>query len=323
MSAVSPAKLVFKDREEFRSFHLGEERSFLVIVLLYAVAFAALGLVWAAARMPWAAAIPSYVGAFIVVGWAQYSLGNGLHEAVHHNLWNIRSDRLAEFLTAYPIGLTITYRDTHLGHHKHLGTQLDPEFSAYTSFPRTKGALILRFLWFVSGIPAVRQFLDQQRTVASSSQRRSYLDLACFVGLQLGLIALFCWVFGNPIYYMIFWVLPIATVGKLLSTTRVLCEHGSPTRDWVVRSIDGSRWQTWIMGAFDFNYHGEHHLWPSVPYAQLERLRRLHSSYLEKHPEYQPLEGRFESFSGGYVALLVHWFRILPWRKRVQVQPAH
>jgi fatty acid desaturase len=322
MLAVNPAKALFKDREEFQSFHTGEERSFVVIAMLYAIALAALCLVWAAAQMPILAAIPAYIAAFIVIGWAQYSLGNGLHEAVHHNLRNRTSDRLAALLTAYPVGLTMTYRAVHLGHHKYLGTKDDPEFSVYTSFPPTKNALILRFLWFVSGIPAILQFLEQQRSAVSAGGKRSYFDLFCFVGVQLGLICLFWWGYGNPLYYIAFWALPIATVGKLLSTTRLLCEHGSPTRDWVVRTIDGRRWQTWVMGAFDFNYHGEHHLWPSVPYAQLQRLHRVHRSYFEQHPEYQPFEGRFEFFSGGYLALLSHWFRILPWRKHAQVQPA-
>jgi len=321
MTATNPAKLLFKDREEFRSFHAGEERSFVVIALLYAVALAALTLVWAATRMPLAAAIPAYVAAFVVIGWAQYSLGNGLHEAVHHNLRNETSDRWAALLTAYPVGLTMTYREVHLKHHQHLGTGSDPEFSAYTSFPPTKRALMSRFLWFVSGIPAARQFVELQWN-AATRQKRSYADFICFISVQLGLIWLFWWVYGNPLYYIAFWALPIATVGKLLSTTRVLCEHGSPTRDWVVRTIDGSRWQTWVMGAFDFNYHGEHHLWPSVPQAQLCRLHHLHRAYFEQHPEYQPFEGRFEFFSGGYLALLAHWFRVLPWRESVQVRSA-
>jgi fatty acid desaturase len=322
MAAVKPAKGLFKNREEFQSFHAGEEQSFVVIALLYAVAVVALGVVWAAARMPMVAAIPAYIGAFIVIGWAQYSLGNALHEAVHYNLRNKRTDRLAALLTAYPVGLTIAYREVHLSHHKHLGTERDPEFAIYTSFPRTKSALILRFLWFVSGIPAVLQFLEQQRSAVSIGGKRSYFDLLCFAGVQLGLVGLFWWSYGSPLYYIAFWALPIATVGKLLSTTRLLCEHGSPAHNWVVRTIDGSRWQTWLMGAFDFNYHGEHHLWPSVPYAQMRRLHRIHRTYCEQHPEYRPFEGRFEFFSGGYLALLSRWFRILPWHKGAQVQLA-
>ena len=323
MVAVNPAKALFKDREEFRSFHTGEGQSFLVIATLYAIALAALCVVWAAIQMPILVAIPSCLAAFIVIGWAQYSLGNGLHEAVHHNLRNKKSDQLAALLTAYPVGLTMTYRQVHLGHHKHLGTVQDPEFPIYTSFPRTKGALILRFFWFASGVPATLQFLAQQQSAFSTGGKQPLYDLICFFGVQLGLASLFWWAYGNPLFYIAFWVLPIATVGKLLSTTRLLCEHGSPTREWVVRTIDGSRLQTWVMGAFDFNYHGEHHLWPSVPYAQLQRLHRAHRAYCEQNPEYQPLDGRFEFFSGGYLALLLRWMCILPWREHAQTQPSN
>jgi fatty acid desaturase len=321
MTAVAPAKLIFKDREEFRSFHTGEDRSFVVIALLYGVAIAALALVWVAASLPIAVALPCYLLAFFAIGWAQYSLGNGLHEAVHHNLRNRKSDRLASLVTAYPIGLTMAYREVHLKHHRYLGTERDPELHVYTHFPETRIELLGRLIWFSSGIPAVRQFLEQQqRAAASGNGKRNYFEPIAFACVQLVIAGLFWLVYGNPLYYVVFWALPIATVGKLLSTTRLLCEHGSPTRHWVVRTIDGSRWQTWLMGAFDFNYHGEHHLFPSVPYAQLQRLHRVHRSYFEGHPEYRPFEGRFEFFDRGYVALLVHWFRVLPWRKQVQPQ---
>jgi len=320
MMVVNRAKIFFKDREEFQSFHTGQAQSFLVIAILYAIALAVLCLVWVAVRMPIFAAIPICIVAFIVIGWAQYSLGNGLHEAVHHNLGNRKGDQFAALLTAYPVGLTMTYREVHLGHHRYLGTTRDPEFAVYTSFPQTKGALVLRFIWFISGIPATQQFLAQQRHALSSNGKRSFYDSLCLAGVQLGLVSLFWWAYGSPLFYIAFWVLPIATVGKLLSTTRLLCEHGSPTRDWVVRTIDGSRLQTWVMGAFDFNYHGEHHLWPSVPYAQLQRLHRAHRAYCEQNPEYQPFHGRLEFFSGGYLALLFRWMCILPWRKHAQIQ---
>jgi len=315
---VNPVKLLFRDREEFRSFHMGQEQSLLVVAILYAVAIGGLALVWATMRMPLTARIPADIVAFVIVGWAQYSLGNGLHEAVHHNLRNRNTDLWASLLTAYPVGLTIAYRQIHLGHHKYLGTENDPEFDLYTAFPQTKIALAVRFVWFISGIPAILQFFQLQRLAASNVEQRSHRDMFLFAGVQIGLLALFWSIFGSPVYYVVFWILPIATVGKLLSSTRLLCEHGSPHRDWVVRTIDGARWQTWVMGAFDFNYHGEHHLIPSVPFAHLQQLHRVHRAYIEQHPLYRPIEGRFEFISGGYLSLLAHWFRILPWRRHSQ-----
>jgi fatty acid desaturase len=266
-----------------------------------------------ATRLPWVAAATIDIIAFCVIGWSQYSLGNGMHEAVHHNLRNKKSDFLAALLTAYPIGLTVAYRDVHLRHHRHLGTHEDPELSVYTTFPQSKGALIRRFLWNVSGIPAASQFLQQRRDATFAGGKPDYAEPIKFLLVQLVIVSTFWFVFGSIVFYVVFWILPIMTVGKLLSTTRLLCEHGSPNRDWVVRTIVASRWQTWLMGAFDFNFHGEHHLFPSVPYAQLQSLHLRHRSYIAQHAEYRPFGGRFEIFDGGYLALLVHWFRILPW----------
>lgn len=314
MEGNSP-KLFFKDSKEFQSYHVGQGQAFFVLVFLYGVVFFALLSVWAAADLAFAYTLPIYFAAFITVGWAQYSIGNGLHEAVHRNLCNKKSDFLASLLTAYPVGLTMTYRDFHLRHHQYLGTNRDPELELYTSFPRSKLALLSRFLWYSSGIPAVLQFFQQQRTATSSAGRRSYSEPAIFIAIQTLILGAFWFTFGNPVYYVVFWVLPVATVGKLLSTTRLLCEHGSPDRDWVVRTIDAARWQTWLMGAFDFNYHGEHHLFPSIPYAKLQPLYRLHCVVLSQNIERPSFGGRYELFLGGYLALLSHWFQILPWRE--------
>lgn len=314
MEGNSP-KLFFRDSKEFQSYHVGQEWAFFVLALLYGVILLALVSVWAAADLALAYAVPIYLAAFITIGWAQYSIGNGLHEAVHHNLCNRKSDVLASLLTAYPVGLTMTYRDFHLKHHQHLGTDRDPELELYTSFPKTKLALLSRFLWYASGLPAILQFFQQQRTAASATGRRSYAEPVTFIAVQAFILGMFWLAFANPVYYFFFWALPVATVGKLLSTTRLLCEHGSPDRGWVVRTIDGARWQTWLMGAFDFNYHGEHHLFPSIPYAKLQPLHRLHCVVLSQNTEHQSFGGRYELFSGGYLALLRHWFHVLPWRR--------
>jgi len=312
----SPAKIIFTDRDDFRSFQTGEEKSFAVIALLYSLIVLALAAVWIAMQLPLAFEVSICGAAFCVIGWSQYSLGNGMHEAVHNNLRNKRSDMLASFLTAYPIGLTLDYRDFHLRHHRHLGTEDDPEFAVYTRFPRTKTAMIRRFIWNLSGIPAAIQFLGQRERATGARGKRDYSELLKFALVQLLIAAGFWHAFDSIWSYVVFWVLPIMTVGKLLSTTRLLCEHGSPDRDWVVRTIVGRRWQTWLMGAFDFNYHAEHHLFPSIPYAQLQKLHSRNRAHAERDQSYRPFGGRFEIFDGGYLALLAHWFRILPWTAR-------
>jgi fatty acid desaturase len=203
----------------------------------------------------------------------------------------------------------MSYRTVHLEHHQHLGTPSDPEFSLYSVFPKSRTAMLLRFVWFVSGIPAILQFFQLQSSGAGSRGVSGSL-----AAVQMVIVLAFYLAFGNVLFYIFLWALPVATVGKLLSSTRLLCEHSSPSHEWVVRTISGPRWQTWIMGAFDFNFHSEHHLFPSVPYAGLSELHSRHKAYAQSHPEYRPFDGRLEFFEGGYLRLLGVWFRELPWK---------
>lgn len=316
MSDQHPVKVLFKDREDFRQFLGGQDMSFVAIALLYTTICTSLALVWFAATLSWAAAIPLWIVGFFVIGWAQYSIGNGMHEAVHHNLRNKNADFWASLLTAYPIGLTMRYRETHLKHHRHIGTEADPEFGLYNRFPASKLELLFRFVWFFSGVPAITQFLSQQANAPKGNRSARIYEAVTFVAVQGAIFLLFLLVFSNVFYYFAFWAIPIATVGKLLSTTRLLCEHGSPDHVWIVRSIDGPWWQTWTMGAFDFNYHAEHHLSPGIPYANLEKLHRRNRKIAEQNPSYQPFDGRMEFYSGGYLRLLAEWFRSLPWISR-------
>jgi len=235
-----------------------------------------------------------------------------MHEAVHKNFLNKRGDFWASIVVAYPIGLTMRYRDIHLNHHKHIGTDKDPDWDEYIKFPISKLDITKRFIWFISGIPAVLQFLKLQANKSKTGSIK-YFELLTFLLTQLIIFTAFYFAYGSFLYYFIFWILPIATIGKLLSSSRLLCEHGSPDKGWVVRSIDGSRWQNWFLGAFDFNYHAEHHLIMSVPFANLKRLHKRNYAYALTHPEYQPFSGRMEFFSGSYLSLLRKWIRELPW----------
>ncbi len=313
MTPFHSIKFLFEDIDDYQSFLKGQEASYVVIAALYGVITLAVCAVALADASPLFIAAPLYLLAFVVIGWAQYSIGNGMHEAVHKNFGNKNGDLLASILTAYPIGLTMRYRETHIRHHRFVGDGKDPDYVFYRKFPSSKIAMIKRFCWYVSGIPAVRQFIDLQNTDVPSSPEKKTNDFLGLVAVQLVILLLFFVTFGDVTHYILFWMAPIATIGKLLSSTRLLCEHGSPHDAWVVRSIDGPRWQTWALGAFDFNYHAEHHIVPRVPYAKLQALHRRNRRYAEGHPDYKPFDGHMEFYSGGYLGLLAKWFTELPW----------
>jgi fatty acid desaturase len=231
-----------------------------------------------------------------------------MHEAVHKNL-PMANDLYSAILCAYPIGLSIGYRETHLKHHRYVGTIDDPDFEYYKDFPTSKLQLIGRLIKYASGLPAIFQFfhIHTQRKIKSNGE---------FIPLLLVQITIFTgiyYVFNSPHYYLIYWALPVATVGKLLSSTRLMCEHSSP-QGWVIRTITGPRYRTWFLGAFDFNYHAEHHLIPSIPFAHLKRLHGLKMINQENNSIKEiDLKNNIVYFSGCYLELLIEFFISLPW----------
>lgn len=83
---------------------------------------------WAASWSAWLLPV-----ALLVIGSRQHALGVLGHEAVHRAIGGIplhRSDRLGNVLCMWPILSDVAaYRDWHMPHHRHLGTELDPERS--------------------------------------------------------------------------------------------------------------------------------------------------------------------------------------------------
>jgi fatty acid desaturase len=313
---MQPLPKLFESKEDFQRCHGNQEQAYALVGLLYLILLAAL----AAYRLEWyqsggPAWLLGGMGLFVGVGWVQFSLSNGLHEALHYNFGNRKGDTTTALLLAYPIGFTMSYRRVHHLHHVYWATSRDPDRTGYSNFPRTKWALLGRVLWNLSGVAAVRQFVELQlsrgRDRGMSAKPRA--ELAWLAGTQVTIFAIFTLTYGSPLAYFLLWLAPLATVAKALSSTRLLCEHGSPDKPTVIRTITGARWRTLLLGAFDFNYHAEHHLYPSIPFAHLVDLYERHRAYRLRHPNYAPLEGRYEQFDGGYLALLWHWLKILPW----------
>jgi fatty acid desaturase len=197
-----------------------------------------------------------------------------------------------------------SYRDIHLEHHKYFGENgVDPDYTSYAVFPRTRGEFLLRFVKNATGVGTVLQFLTQKpkKTKANPNVERALL-----VGTQLVVAALLTWTVGWFAYPLL-WLTPLVTVGKLCSSTRAFCEHAAPTGPPVIRTITGNFFQTITFGSFAFNYHAEHHYRPWIPYVNLPRARPLLAGDLVDQAE-------FVQFRGGYFALLFRWYRSLPRR---------
>ena len=245
-----------------------------------------------------------YLILFIVIGWGQFSLSLAFHDAVHYNFGKHHKDVLAGFVTAYPIGLTMCYRAVHFSHHKFFSDpNKDPDYNDFAYFPSTKLAMMKRFLIMCSGIPATTKFLTQTGSV-SGVQCNVAMERIRLVFTQVCIFSLFS-VFLGPVYYVFFWVVPVATLGQLFSSTRLLCEHGNPGGDPILRTITGNRFETNTLGMFNFNYHADHHQYMRVPCGNLPAVHKACRKNQISFPN-------TEYFHGGYLKLLASWFKALP-----------
>lgn len=258
-----------------------------------------------------------YLLSIFAIGWSQFSLSNALHEGLHKNFGKKHSEFLTAILTAYPIGFSMEYRNTHLDHHRYFGDKdKDPDYSGYCNFPKSKIQLLQRLLYNISGIAAIKQFIKENISVKDSKNDGPKMNdnsiLFKLATMQLVIMGLFLLLFKDIhmlagfFAYCLFWIFPLVTVAKFCSSTRLLCEHGTPKSQKVYRTITGTFIQTNSLGAFRFNYHGEHHIKPSIPYTNLKEAKETMNLTIRKG------DIAYEEYNHGYFSLLLQWFRELP-----------
>jgi fatty acid desaturase len=290
-------------KEELKSLSTKSNRIFGRLAVNYSVVIGtvlALSTTQAAPTDPLAFGI--YAAAFLSIAWSQLSLLNANHDGLHMNFGKQHNDLLMWILTGYPIGLSLGFRDLHWQHHRHMGDpELDPDFGNYCAFPKSKAALILRVCKNASGIVAVWQFLKGQGGNGKSAWGEQ-LKMAL---VQLVILSLFSAVLG-PLYYFGFWILPLITLTRAFTFLRTFCEHASPERDFTLRTLRGRWFQTDTLGMYNFNFHSEHHLYPSIPYPNLPGTSAL---ILERLGDPNPV---YEVYDGGYLQWLSEQFRALP-----------
>ena len=69
------------------------------------------------------------------------------------------------------------------------------------------------------------------------------------------------------------------------------------------------------MGLFGFDYHAEHHLYPTLPYPALAQVHERHRAAIVEGGG-RPVKGlSYECVERGHLALLAQWLRELPARR--------
>ena len=251
--------------------------------------------------------------AFVLIGNRQYAMSILAHDGKHGNLFGDRrwNDRFTILALCLPIGVDFHGEwANHRAHHRHLGSEDDPDRRLYVMANKSTRP---RFLLFLS---AAATFVDSLTRATHSGMRKgkprpSPLALLAdrwptLVAQALILAAITA--FLPWWYYGVFWIAPIYFLMFVPHKLRMFCEHGQPILP--DQAADDQRLITYLpafaeralLSPMNNNFHAEHHLWPSVPYYNLPRLHRLIGS--------QPqIEWR-----RSYVGFLWRCYRRLPLR---------
>ena len=247
----------------------------------------------AAAAAVWSGHPAVYALAIVVIATRQHALAILVHEGAHYRLFRTRwlNNLVSDVLIGFPIGLsTALYRSTHLRHHAHLGTDLDPDArqmaeSPEWTWPKTRrqvACLFLRDLLMLN--TSIRNAavhwmpwpaLFRRRAVglgpAPLNARERVVVLAWTAVAAAAVICSGLW-----LELVLLWLVPLAMVMPLLFRIRALGEHVGADHSHETSAswhVEVGPIERFLFAPLNTNYHLEHHLYPSVPFYSLPQLR--------------------------------------------------
>jgi fatty acid desaturase len=243
---------------------------------LVAILFAALwaGTLWLMIAFPvWLVRIPGYV----VIGMLIHAMAVLMHEGIHGSLFRNRAlDRGFGFVLGAPALFSATaYRVTHMNHHRHNRTALDPD--EFTNVSKLRWIVIsLFYAWGLAGIIVYVFHVPIMALLRGTRRQRlavllEYALLAMvYAGVILGALH-----FGWFPAVLHGWIIPLF-FANLFGNFRGWAEHmmtraGHPLIQ--TRTVTSNGFVSFFM--CNLNYHLEHHLFPAMPWYHLPRLHRL------------------------------------------------
>jgi len=190
------------------------------------------------------------------------------------------------------------YRVIHRLHHNHLYQAQDPDIALHGGYPRGKAYLLKKLAKDLSGLTAWKTYayffgapaINTQTNVAqrplddTSAKLREAArrDRWVVLGFHIAM-PLVAFTSGWGWYYVVLWVVPLATALQAILRLRAVCEHGALTDYSSPLTAARTNYAGWWLRLFLFphhvNYHVEHHLYPAVPHYHLPRLHAALEEY--------------------------------------------
>jgi len=239
--------------------------------------------------------------ALVVLGNRQLALAILTHDGAHGILmrtpWLNRV--IGHWVCGVPNNVSMaSYREHHLGHHAHAGTERDPDVSLTAGFPTARARLARRFARDLVGISSVKRIFGIVMMAAGKFEYTAAVDVTrvdtsgrswgealrvtagnlwpyvLFNVVALAALAAtgYGWLFG------LWWAAYMTTYSVFLRV-RAAAEHActpgglDPRRS--TRTVVPGWFGAALWAPHHVNFHIEHHLLPTVPCYRLPELHAL------------------------------------------------
>ena len=213
------------------------------------------------------------------IGSRQHALGTLMHDASHWRMYNNRkfNDWMGELFCSWPLFFRMeAYRFTHLPHHQHTGTPLDPEFKK-DRYPETKNEIILSAIKDLLGLNILKQLKDSRELDSAPQSTKTKLARLAYYTVIMTLL----WKWHLLRVFLIYWMLPIFTWMRMILRLRIVADHaglnprGAAKLDYFpTRTLIPNLFEKVFMVPRNVTYHLEHHNYMAVPSSNLKKLHQ-------------------------------------------------
>ncbi|MEO0492306.1 MAG: fatty acid desaturase [Actinomycetota bacterium] len=240
------------------------------------------GLAVLASGWPPVAAIPTYALVFVAMGsWFQRVLTLN-HEAAHRLLFS--NKRWNDWIGEKLIGWLVFgdggngYRIAHTQHHRDEFGEKEPDFLLYALYPISKASLRRKLVRDAVGVSGYKNLKPAFKGLFRSGRRVRAMR---YLSGQLFVFAIFA-LLGQPLFYLLFWLLPWGTYFRVFNRVRALAEHGGMTRSGdrrrTTHDIHQGFWSRYVFLSQGIGFHLAHHVDSGIP---MSNLHRLHDALVE------------------------------------------
>ena len=243
----------------------------------------------------------------LIIGSRQRALSNLIHDASHRNLFpqNRLNDWITNFFAAFPMLESVRfYRNSHMLHHRHLGSgTLDPDSASH-----------LRYGYHDLNLHKKNAFQLYLKLILNrKSLKDSFFGNIFSLSLEEKLFVLLEWLMALAlisilfeinlaITYFLLWNLSRATTYHAIRIFSEFLDHTGLRPDSILeftRTLPHSGMWSFLFHPHEDTYHLAHHLIPKVPHYHLKKAHDI----LLNQPIYQNAHHCDGYFTGNHSAL--------------------